>query len=150
MGIPVKDFDQVEAWKGSTLIPLGWNTVKITKAEEGTSRNNHPQVELEYTAEDGGATIREWLVFTEGSIGKAKSVTDAAGIEPKGGDWEFPTEQLVGKKLLVFVAEEPSFKDPDKTYRNVKSHAPIGTDVPADTSGLSGNGTSGSSDDIPF
>lgn len=149
MSIPLKDYDQVEAWKGSTLIPLGWNTVKITKAEEGKSKNDHPQVELEYTAVDGGATIREWLVFTEGSIGKAKAVTDAAGIEPQGGEWAFPTEQLVGKKLLVFVAEEPSYKDPQKTYRNVVSHAKVGTEVPANTDGLGANGTT-ANDDIPF
>jgi hypothetical protein len=146
MGIPLKDYDQVEAWKGSVKMPLGWNTVTITEAIEGKSKNGHDQVEITYTADDGGASVREWIVFAEGSIGKAKAITDAVGIQPQGGDWEFPTAQLKGKKLLVNVQEEPSFKDPTKVYRNVVAHAEVGTHASVENA----NGSTGSDDEIPF
>jgi hypothetical protein len=146
MGIPMSGIEQASAWKGGGMLNKGWHTVTIDAAEEGQSRNGHPQVEIDYSSNDG--SIKEWLVFTEGTLGKARALLEAVGIEPKN-DENFPTAQLVGKKLSIFVGEEPDYKDPRKMRLRVQ-----GYDEPGKSSAESGagpvDGTGLADDDIPF
>jgi hypothetical protein len=147
MGIKVKDLDQVEAWKGGAILPPGRHTVTITKAEEGTSSGNYPQVELEFSSDQG--SIRDWIVFTENTLGKARQLLDAAGIAPEGGEWDFPTERLPGKRLSILVQEQPDRNDPTKTRTKVVSYEDLSQATPGSSDPFAG--VSGSNDDdVPF
>lgn len=144
MSIQVKDFDKVEAWKGAPMLPLGWNTVTIETAEEGRSSGDNPQVELQYIG-DGGS-MRDWVVFTEASLGKAKALLKATGHPAADkAEFEFPTHELPGRSLRVFVGEEQDYKDPSKMRRRVQAYERIGSsDVPGSDDGHHQD------DDIPF
>jgi hypothetical protein len=144
----VKDLDQTEAWSGSILGP-GRHAVKIVKATEGTSSNQNPQIELEYQSLNSPGTIREWLVVLPTTYGKLKALLDAVGLVPEGGEWDFPTQSLVGRKLAIWVDEETDRQDPTKKRNRVNAHEALDTsDVPADTSGFGAQ--SASEADLPF
>ena len=127
MSIKVKDMDQVEGWTGGGTLGVGIHNVRITRATETVSTGGHDQVVVEYTALDGGASIRDWITFArggdgqikQGSLARARSLLDAVMIEPQGGDWEFPVAQLEGKKLQITVQEEPKWDDPEQTVLKV-------------------------------
>ena len=141
MGITLKDMDKVEAWKGGAVLQPGKHKVVILTAEEGKSSGGYPQVEMDFEAEDGTGSIRDWLVFSgEESLGKAKMLLDALGIVSESGEWEFPTTTLLGRKLVITVADQPY---QGKSKMRVVGYAPPGSDVP-------GSNGSGTDDDIPF
>jgi hypothetical protein len=123
MGIKLKDFDQVEAWKGGGgMLPPGKHHVEITETTEGTSSGGHDQIEIQFEAVNGTGGIKDWIVFAPAALGKARMLLEAVGIVPQGGDWEFPTGQLSGKKLTITVIEEPDRRDPTKTRRRVAAY----------------------------
>lgn len=133
MTIKVTAMDEVQPWSGTSILGAGNHPVSIGSAVEGTSRNGHDQVELEFDALDSTGSIRDWLVFTEGTLGKARMLLDAVGIQAQSGDWEFPTAQLVGRRLTITVAEEPDYNDPAKTRMRVKAYLPAAeqpSDIP--------------------
>lgn len=138
----LKDMDQVEAWSSGVMLPVGWHLVTVDEAEEGTSSGQHPQLELAFTGNEG--SIRDWLVDTEAARGKIKSMLEAAGIEIGGGDWELDPSSLVGRKLEIYVGEEPDRDDPAKMRRRVKAYRP-----PQGGNGSSGGAVSGQPD-LPF
>jgi len=155
MAIEVEGMDEVEAWSGTTILGPGRHSVIIDRADEGESRNNNPQVEIQFVSTEGLGEIRDWLTFPreqpalDAAKGRAKMLLDAVGIEAKGGKWAFPVDELVGKKLSIIVHEEPKFNDPSKTVSKVKSFQPLdASDVPADTAGLGQQSTD--DDDLPF
>lgn len=130
--------DKVEAWKGEGSLPPGAHEVTIESLEEGTSKNNHPQWTIEYGNDLG--SIREWMVVIPESYGKVRRLIEAAGIEVKGGDWEFDPSTLVGRKVRIIVGEEPSQDDPNKKFRRVQAQQPP----------QSGNGQGAAADNLPF
>lgn len=154
MTIKVEGMDQVEAWKGGVILPPGKHTVIVETADEGESSGGYPQVEILFVSTEGLGEIRDWLTFSrsstvawEASLGRAKMLLEAVGIESKGGEWEFPTNDLVGKRLKITVAEEPKYNEPERLVSKVKGFQPLDeSDMPADTSGL-GNGNEGP---LPF
>jgi hypothetical protein len=148
MGIALPEgYEKAEAWKAGTMLPVGWHTVRIDRAEEDSSRD-HPVIELEFSSSLG--SIRDWLHVVPGAAGKVKALLEATDTAPENG--EIPVGKLAGKTLAIKVIEEPKYNDPTKTTRKVDGyeHRDSGR-VPADTAGLpeQGNG-SGSDDDIPF
>lgn len=60
----------VEAWKGGTMLSLGYHNVTVGDAEEGTSQGGdpHPVLEMQFVGQAG--SIRDWLHITEKSLGK--------------------------------------------------------------------------------
>lgn len=120
MGFKVSGLDEAEAWTASTLLEVGWHDVEIVEAEDGVSRNGHPQVRLRVSNADGD--IQDWLVYTEATKGKFVQVLEAAGVPPGSGEWEFPTERLLGKKVRVKVGEEPDYNDPTRNRRRVQAY----------------------------
>jgi hypothetical protein len=148
MGFKLKDLDKVEAWKGGAMLPLGWHTVTIESADDSEkSSGGHDQVELRFTGKLGD--IREWMVFTPNSLGKAVALLNACGIEVKGGNWEFPTGELPGKALSIFVGEEDDRKKPGQKRRRVQAFEAAGKGTPLGD-GASSNGAGGDGDDLPF
>jgi hypothetical protein len=147
MGFQVEDLDKADAWAASTLLDVGWHTVRIAEATDGTSSGGHPQVELRLESADGD--IRDWLVYTPATKGKFVQVLQAAGIEPGEGKWTFPTQQLIGKEVGIKVGEEPDYNDPAKKRRRVQAYVP--TDEMSSKPAPSGNGgAKADDDDIPF
>lgn len=151
--ISVSNMDQEKAWSGGAMLGPGQHQVQIERADEGKSSGGHDQVELEFAATNGSGSIRDWLVFTPKTLGKARSLLDAVGIEAQSGEWEFPTSQLVGKNLTITVGQEPDRQGATnddgtpKMRTRVYAYAEPGTST-ASTTG-NGNGSSGD-DDIPF
>jgi hypothetical protein len=137
MGFKVEGLDQTEAWAPQTLLPVGWHDVTIEEAEDGTSTNGFPQVRMKLSNDEG--EIQDWLVYTESTKGKFVQVLEAVGIVPGSGEWEFPTERLVGKPVAIKVGKEPDFKDPTKDRHRVQGYAAV-----------KNGGGKKSDDDLPF
>jgi hypothetical protein len=154
MGIKLTDMDKVEAWSGGAMLGPGTHNVTIERADEGKSSGGHDQVELEFVSNAGAGSIRDWLVFTPATLGKARQLLDAVGIEAQSGEWEFPTAKIVGRKLEIMVNEVPHYDESKRakgeTQRKVTEYRTPGSGdgVPGDTNGL--GPASASDDDIPF
>lgn len=155
MAIALQDMDKVEAAKGGSMLSPGYHLVQIASAVEGTSSGGYDQVEFEFTSPRGN--IRDWLVFAPAkkagevpfALKRARAILDAVGIEAQGGDWAFPTTQLIGKKLTIFVGEEPDSRDPSKMRRRVQGYEPPrevdnSAGLPVNTGALADD------DEIPF
>ncbi|RPH33501.1 MAG: hypothetical protein EHM90_06340 [Chloroflexi bacterium] len=162
MGIKLKDMDAVEPMKGGVMLPVGLHTVTIESAEEGESSGGHPQVEVKFYNDLGD--IRDWLIFAppkvEGqpsfAMQKARALLDAVGIISESGDWEFPTEKLQGKSLIIRVGEEPDNRGktnddgtPLMRKRVYEYHEVTGAEQP-DTRDFSADNAIRKDDDIPF
>lgn len=151
--IQVKDLDKTEAWKGGAMLPPGQHVVRIESADDSTpSSGGHDQVEMEFQAQDGSGSIRDWLVFTPKTLGKARSLLDAVGIVPESGEWVFPTDALTGKTLTITVAQEPDRQGAtnDDGTPKMRSRVVAYTAASAASTPASGNGATKSDDDIPF
>lgn len=153
--IPV-DLTEVEAWSGAGILPPGTHVCRIEDAEEGESSGGHPQIQLDLraiTGEHEGGTIRDWIVVIPATLGKVRAVLEAADVEIPEGAFELDASVFVGRLVRIVVREEPS---PDGTRRaRVKAYerpdgAELRSDVPADMSGLPGNGQAKGDDRIPF
>ena len=133
------NFNETEAWKGGGRLSVGRNTVVIEEAEEGTSSGGHPEWEFVFSNPDG--QIRDWLVVTDKTLGKLKQLTDAVGLDTSGLD-ELSDAMLIGKRLDIFVSQEPDRDNPSKMRLRVQSYN-------APTAGSNGS-DGGSDDDLPF
>lgn len=157
MGISIKGIKEVEAWKSTGgMLPVGWHTVQIERAEEGTTRTSgNPQIELEFVASNGDS-IKEWLVVVPATLGKVKALLEASGVQiPEGDDPELPTRALIGKKLDVYVGLEPDYNDPTRDRRRVQGFAKPGEKAKPGASspghpGDPGNPGLTDDDDLPF
>jgi len=142
--IEMENLKEVESWSGgAAMLPVGWHTVRIAYAKEGQSSGGHPQVEMEFVGA-AGASIRDWIVFAPAKRAgevpfawkRAKGLLEAAAIDIPDGKMVFPTEQLQGRKLDIYVGEEPDYNDPTKTRRRVQGYAIAGehgdSDIPAE------------------
>jgi hypothetical protein len=150
MSIGLKGVGEVEAWSSDVMLPTGWHKVTIESAEEGTTSNGNPQIEMQFAG--GGGTIRDWLVVIEKTMGKVAQLLDAVRIDRTGID-AIDAKMLEKRSLYIYVGEEPDQKNPGKTRRRVQSYAaklPDGASLPADTNGLGGSGPEGADEDIPF
>ena len=150
LGIKVEGIKDAEAWSSGVMLGIGWHEVKIEDAEEGKTKNGNPQIEMEFVSPQG--SIRDWLVIVEATMGKVAQLLDAVGIDRSGID-ELDPKTLIGKKLAIFVGEEPDYNDPAKKRKRVQSYAdkaPDGSIMPADTNGLGGSGPADADGDIPF
>jgi hypothetical protein len=136
MGIETPNLEGVEAWSSTTILPPGKHQVTITEAKEGTSSGGHPEIEMQFSGDQG--EIREWLQFTERTFGKVKQFMEAVGVQAKPGE-DFPTGELEGKRLGIMVTTEPRQDDPSKTRSRVAAFLPS----------EGGNGSSGDQD-LPF
>lgn len=122
MSIKVRDLDTTEPWRGDAMLPVGWHDVVIEEATEGKSRTGKDEVEVRFVGEQGD--IRDWFYFTDEAKARPRALLDAVGIVPESGEWEFPTGQLVNKRLRIRVGEEPHRDYPDKMRKRVFAYAP--------------------------
>ena len=147
------------------MLPIGLHTVSIEYAEEGESSGGYPQVEVKFANDLGD--IRDWIVFAPAKIKgkpsfamqKAKALLEAVQIKPDSGEWEFPTEKLKGKRLIIRVGEEEDNRGktnddgtPLMRKRVYEYHEIGGSDVPGDTSDFAPENAKpvADDDDIPF
>lgn len=106
----VEGLKDAEAWRASTMLEIGWHVVTIQEAEEGESSNHYPQFEFLFGNDDGD--IRDWLVYTQATIGKVKQLVEATGVVPEDDDLK--ASDLLGKTLGIKVGMEPSTKGGDR------------------------------------
>lgn len=141
----VKD---AEAWSSDVILGPGWHTVEVESAEESTTSNGNPQIELRFASGDGA--IRDWLVVVEQTAGKVAQLLDAVKLDRSSiNEDSFNPSVLEGRKLAIFVAEEPDNRNPGQTRSRVKTYATIesaGSSEPAPT----GNGSAQDDGDLPF
>lgn len=116
------NLDGVEAWNAGQILPPGKHVVRIEDASEGTSSGGHPQLEVEFAAVDGTGSIRDWLVVTQGAMGKIRAFLEAAGIQIPEGPFQVAASALRGARLQIVVAEEPDYRDPDKKRSRVMGY----------------------------
>jgi hypothetical protein len=110
----------------------GRHTVRITRAETGTSLRGSAQVEV--WLENGEASIRDCVVITPETIGRIVSLIDAASLpRPFGDDVEDPytgklsqsyCDKLVGRRVHILVREERTGDDPPRTRRIITGYHP--------------------------
>jgi len=119
----------------------------INEAEDATSSNGNPQLFLQLEAREG--TIKDWVNYQTGQLGKIVAVYRSAGVPiPQVGEFN-PNDKcrltpgciarLVGRKVGGVVRKEDSYKDPSKQILRVKGYVEpsrITDDIPADTRGL--------------
>lgn len=155
MGIKVSDLDKTEAWTGGALLPVGRHAVRIDSVDDSTtSRNGHPQLVVEMSNEQGN--IKDWIVVTPAAYGGVKMFLEALGFAIGEGDWETPEPaEIVGRRALIQVTEEPNKNDPSKMRKLVASYMPVtaagGGNVEGDTNGLpEGDFQEVPDEDIPF
>lgn len=135
----------VEAWKGGGILPQGTHHVEITSAEEKT-KNDKPQVEVELRAVGGefdGGTIRDWIFLVPQAMGRVRQFLEAVKYEIPDGDFEMPTNQLVGRQVQIIVRDELY---EGETRSKVKAYEATGTDVPVPA----GAGATKDEPDLPF
>lgn len=150
MTIKIKDLDKVETWKGGGLLGPGAHIVTIESVVESTSSGGHPQIEIDFAADDGGGSIRDWLVVIPKTYGKVKSLIEAAGLKIEGDEWAFEPNTLVNRRLRIRVGDEPDFKDPSKTRARVQSYEQLPTDVPGGNGGAPQPAAASDDSDLPF
>lgn len=147
MTIKLENIDQQEAWNVSQVLPPGWHNVRIASSEEGQSSGGHPEIELELESLLGEGRMKDWLVVTSQSLGKVRQLIEAAGVQIKGGVWEFDPAVLTGAQVSILVRVEPKLSDPSQTVHKVVGYESLRDDIPTGA----GNGAARSADaDIPF
>jgi len=141
-----------EAWAADVLLPMGWHEVVIEDAEEGVSKKGSPTIKMRFVSPQGAIT--GWQTVVPNTYGKVAQLLDAVKIDRDGID-ELDARQLLGKRLDIYVGEEPSIKDVTKMFPTVQHYALAGTN--AGGTGETGNGPVNTSDfgaadgkDLPF
>jgi len=120
--VKLEGIEEVDAWSSSVLLPVGWHDVTIEEADEGSSTNGYPQIEMRFANAQGD--IREWMVVIPSSMGRVKSLLMAAQVA-FGEAEDFDPSVLKGKKLSIYVGTEESLKEPGKMRAVVKAFAPL-------------------------
>lgn len=141
------NLDGVEAWKGGAILPPGSYNCTIASAEEGTSKGGHPQIEVKLEALDGdyaGGTITDWIVITEGSMGRVRQLLEAGDFQIPEGNFALAASDLAGLKVRILVREEPKNDGSGDMRSRVKAYEPVGEAVAASSNGRDKD------DDLPF
>jgi hypothetical protein len=156
-------FESSESWDVSTerYIGVGNHVAKIIEVGDETSSNNRPKLVLKFENRDG--TIRAWEPYHAAFLEKIVALYDAAGIDrPREGEFDPNDEcrlnaaarqRLMNQWVGIVVRDEPSFKDPSKSYATVQGYvtpATLGADVPIDRVPQSTAAGAYGDDDIPF
>jgi hypothetical protein len=156
--INLSGIEAVDPWEGGgAILPPGDYLVTCSSADVGETSTGKPQIEVQLEAANG-LGIRDWIVVTPKSLGRVKFILAAGfGVDlAKVNIDNFDPSILVGRKTSILVATEPRRDDPTQTRTVVQAYRPVGEhpgdrqDVPADTSGLPGNGSAAADDDVPF
>jgi len=161
------DYGSADSWdidsESSGLLPVGSHVCTITEVDNGTSSNNHPQIELQ-VEDANGRQRRDWVVITPRTVGKVAMLFDSAGAErPQQGEFD-PNSgaltdacvaRLKGKKIGVVVRLEDSFRNPGTQEPRIAGYvepARITDDAPADTRGMNAGASAAAAADekVPF
>lgn len=151
--IPISNLNEVDTWEGGEILPPGTYVCQIDEAQEGTSSGGHPQIELSLRAlgsEHNGGTIRDWIVVLDTTLGKVKSLLEAASVRIPEGDFDLDPTILEGQRVQILVREEPYEQ---KLRSKVKGYSPPPTNgAPGVHEPLVASAGSQSriDDDIPF
>jgi hypothetical protein len=149
------NFKGVEAWSGGSVLPPGKHRVVIADVEETTSSNGNDQIKVRFEGlgNQAGSAITDWITVNENTLGRVLGFLRAAGLEVPEDEFEIPTGRLLDQQLTIVVREEriEQGQRAGEMTAKVKAYLPAeaGSDIPADTAGLS-NGGGGGQDDLPF
>lgn len=133
----------VESWTPNDQLEPGTYVFRAGETKYAVSSNGHPQVQIDWAVVAGtykGAEQRDWVTFTERSLGNVAMVLDAAGVTrppQEFDDYEamayWFAAAIKGKTVEGIVRLEPSRKDPDKEWPTIKGYRPVtSSDVPSD------------------
>jgi hypothetical protein len=150
--IPIdQDLNEVDAWEGGEILPPGTHVCHIDDAIEGTSSGGHPQIEVKLRAASGeheGGTITDWIVVIPSTLGKVKSLLEAAAVKIPEGNFDLDSQILVGQLVQILVREEPyqgEMRSKVKGYSKPSDAPQASAQQPLATAGASVK-----DDDIPF
>lgn len=117
----IDDLQEVEAWKGGAYLGIGIHDVKCIKAEETTSSNDNPQIELEWESiagEEKGSTIKDWIVVIPATLGKVKQMMEACGVDIPKGAFDLNVTDILGCHTRIVVRKE----NPGDKYPRVAAY----------------------------
>ena len=108
------NLDDVEAWKGGAVLPVGTHLVRCTDAEEGRSSGGHFEIHLTWEALDASGQIQDWVQITETTLGKVRQLLEATRLPIPSGEFSLEARPFLGATAEVVVRERPK---PDGTPR---------------------------------
>jgi hypothetical protein len=147
------NLDNVEPWKGGDMLPEGKHLCRAVETEEGKSSGGHFQIEVTWEAVAGdyiGGQIRDWVVVTENSMGKVKSLLLCCGIDVPAGGFSLSADLIKGRACEIVVRPQPK---PDGTpaLKVVAYQAPSSDATPpAATMGTAAQPSAKAEEPVPF
>lgn len=127
MGIPI-NMNGVKAWEPGAVLSPGTHVVKVTEAKEEPASTGTPQIVLKMEAVAGdeiGGTISDWMTVTYNSRGRVLMIMQAFQVQVPEGDFNLEASWFVGHHAQITVRQEPSRKDPSKTFNSVAAYSPV-------------------------
>ena len=147
------NLDNVEAWKGGDILPKGTHLVRAVEVEEGTSSGKHYQLEITWEAIAGdyvGGQLRDWVVVTENSMGKVKSLLMCCGVNVPAGGFSLSPELIKGRACMIIARDEPK-PDGQLVTKVVAYQAPSSDATPASaTMGTQAQPSAKAEEPVPF
>lgn len=146
------NLDGVEPWKGGDILPIGDHLSRAVEVEEGKSSGGHFQLEVTWEAVAGdftGGQIRDWVVVTENSMGKVKSLLMSCGVDVPAGAFALSADMIKGRAAMILVRNQPK---PDGTPQNrvVAYQAPSSDVTPAAATMGSAQPAAKAEEPVPF
>jgi hypothetical protein len=129
------NLDNVEPWKGGDILPAGTYTARAIDVEEGRSPNNHYQLVITWEAVAGdltGGQLRDWVVITENSMGKVKSLLACCGVTIPAGPFSLSPDMIKGRTCVIVARDVPK-PDGQPQTKVVAYQAPTGAAPAAQT-----------------
>lgn len=174
--IDLPDLSGVEAWKGGGGPPPdGWHDFRIEEPELRTTGNGNPQIKWRLTAVAGpavGTSTSDFVVITNGSLGKVKGIMESAGMSIPQGDFRLDEKAFDGRVVSGLIRHEDDVNGATnddgtvKVWARVKAYGPpkfggaattpaVASDFAVSAPSVAPVGGSGPSasqtdDDIPF
>lgn len=112
----------------SDRIPEGQYLVRITDAQAGETKKGDPKVTLWYSVVGGpfaDSTLIDTLTLTERAAFRTVNLLRAVGIKVEKRNMNIPFKALIGRTLVVKVADGEEYNDEIKS--EVRSYAPAAT-----------------------
>jgi hypothetical protein len=103
---------------GFQLLEPGDYIAFVEEANEGTSNNGNPKIDLKLSV--AGATVYDTLTFTENAGWRIDTFLKACGLAPEKGQFVDVTAAMCERACgRVRVGKKPGLKDSSKVYNYV-------------------------------
>jgi hypothetical protein len=149
--------ENVEPWKGGTVLSPGSHPVRCTDAEEGRSAGGHFELHLTWEATAGpekGGTIQDWVQVTQTTLGKVRQLMEACALSVPAGEFELGAGKLQGAQCVVVVRERPTNKGTMRNeivaYQRVTPSSDLGDNQGREFVGAGAGNASQNNDPPPF